>query len=71
MTLIPYFTGMCEYESVSGLIGLFLILLSNGFMIMRCIKLYTGMDVPAARRVMFGSYLYLPLVLLGLLMSKA
>jgi protoheme IX farnesyltransferase len=71
MTLIPYFTGMCEYESVSGLIGLVLILLSNGFMIMRCIKLYTGMDVPAARRVMFGSYLYLPLVLLGLLMSKA
>jgi protoheme IX farnesyltransferase len=70
VTLIPYFIGMCEYESVSGLIGLILILLSNGFMIMRCIRLYTGMDIPAARRVMFGSYLYLPVVLLGLLMSK-
>ncbi len=28
------------------------------------------MDVGSARRVMFGSYMYLPVVLLALLMSK-
>lgn len=70
VTLIPYFIGMCEYRTVSGLIGLTLILLANVFMVLRCIKLYQTMETPAARKVMFGSYLYLPLVLLGLLMSK-
>lgn len=70
VTLIPYFTGMCEYNTVSGVIGLALILLANVFMVLRCIKLYQTMEIPAARKVMFGSYLYLPLVLLGLLMSK-
>jgi len=29
------------------------------------------MDVPSARKVMFGSYMYLPVVLLALLLSKA
>lgn len=71
VTLIPYFTGMCEYETVAGMIGLALIIMANIFMIMRCISLYRKMDVAAARKVMFGSYLYLPAVLLGLLMSKA
>ena len=28
------------------------------------------MDVGSARKVMFGSYMYLPVVLLALLMSK-
>ncbi|MBL7740954.1 MAG: protoheme IX farnesyltransferase [Chitinophagaceae bacterium] len=70
VTLIPYYTGMCEYGTVSGMIGLFLIILANAFMIMRSVKLYQSMEVPAARRVMFGSYIYLPVVLLALLMSK-
>ncbi|MEI9807261.1 MAG: hypothetical protein WDO16_04895 [Bacteroidota bacterium] len=39
-------------------------------MIMRSVKLYQTMEVSAARRVMFGSYIYLPVVLLALLMSK-
>ncbi|MBL7744421.1 MAG: protoheme IX farnesyltransferase [Chitinophagaceae bacterium] len=71
VTLIPYYTGMCEYSTVSGMIGLFLIILANVFMIMRSVRLYQSMEVPAARRVMFGSYIYLPVVLLALLMSKA
>ncbi len=70
MTLIPYFINLCEYKTVAGLAGLILIILANLFMILRCISLYQKMDVPAARKVMFGSYLYLPLVLFGLLMSK-
>jgi protoheme IX farnesyltransferase len=40
-------------------------------MIGRCINLYRTMEVKAARRVMFGSYLYLPLILFALLLSKA
>jgi len=70
VTLIPYYTGMCEMSSVTGLIGLVLIVLANAFMIMRSVKLYQTMEVSAARRVMFGSYIYLPVVLLALLMSK-
>jgi protoheme IX farnesyltransferase len=70
VTLIPYYTGMCEMETVTGIIGLVLIVLANAFMIMRSVKLYQAMDVPAARKVMFGSYIYLPVVLLALLMSK-
>jgi heme o synthase len=71
VTLIPYFIGICEYSSVAGMIGLVLIVLANFFMIVRCTTLYRKMDVPAARKVMFGSYMYLPVVLLALLMSKA
>jgi protoheme IX farnesyltransferase len=70
VTFIPFFTGMCEYKSIAGMIGLILIVLANVFMIMRCVGLYRKMDVPSARKVMFGSYMYLPVVLLALLMSK-
>lgn len=71
MSLVPYFIGMCSYEDIKGIIGLILVVLSNLFMLWRCISLYQKMDVGSARRVMFGSYLYLPVVLLALLMSKA
>ncbi len=76
VTLLPYFIGgenysaMCSYDDVRGLISIFLVIAANVFMIIRCLKLYWKMDVPSARRVMFGSYLYLPVVLLALLMSK-
>lgn len=70
VTLLPYLTGMCSYDDVKGMISVVLILAANVFMLMRCIKLYQKMDVPSARRVMFGSYMYLPVVLLALLMSK-
>jgi protoheme IX farnesyltransferase len=71
VTLIPYFIDMCRYDDVKGMTGIVLIVLANIFMIMRCINLYQKMDVSAARKVMFGSYMYLPVVLLALLMSKA
>ena len=71
VTLIPYFTGICEYGDVRGIIALVLIVLANLFMLERCIALYRKMDVGSARKVMFGSYMYLPVVLLALLLSKA
>jgi len=76
LTLLPYFVGgagysaMCTYGEIRGIIGLVLILAANAFMILRSVRLYRKMDVPSARKVMFGSYMYLPVVLLALLMSK-
>ena len=70
VTLAPFFIEMCNYDTVSGKIGLVLIILANIFMIMRCVMLYMKMDVSSARKVMFGSYLYLPVILLALLMCK-
>jgi len=70
VTLAPYYTGICTYEDTAGLISLGLVLLANAFMIMRCMVLYKKMDVGSARKVMFGSYLYLPVVMLAWLLSK-
>jgi heme o synthase len=71
VTVIPFFTGMCSYNDTQGMIGLGLIILANLFMIGRCVGLYRNMDVPSARKVMFGSYMYLPVVMLALLLAKA
>lgn len=70
VTLVPFFIGMCSYDDISGIVGLSLVIVANIFMITRCVSLYHKMDVGAARRVMFGSYMYLPVVLLALLLSK-
>jgi len=70
VTLLPYYTGMCSYGDTEGMIAVGLIVLANLFMIGRCVTLYRKMDVSSARKVMFGSYMYLPVVLLALLLSK-
>ena len=62
--VLPY------YFSISGSISLWIVLLCNLFMVVQCIRLYIGIDVKAARRVMFSSYIYLPIVLLALLFDK-
>lgn len=70
VTLAPYYTGMCTYTDLKGIISLSLVSLANVFMIMRCLTLYKKMDVGSARKVMFGSYMYLPVVMLAWLLSK-
>jgi heme o synthase len=70
ITIAPYFLGMCSYNGVTGMVALGLVILANFFMLFRCIRLYQKMDQRAARGVMFGSYMYLPVVLLALLASK-
>jgi protoheme IX farnesyltransferase len=70
ITVAPYFTGICTYGDVKGKISIALILLANLFMIGRCVSLYRKMDVGSARKVMFGSYMYLPVVLLAMLLSR-
>lgn len=71
VTALPFFTGMCSYDDVQGMIGLGLIGVANLFMIGRCVGLYQKMDVASARKVMFGSYMYLPVVMLAMLLSKS
>jgi protoheme IX farnesyltransferase len=70
VTLLPFFTGLCSYDDAAGLVSLVLIVLANAFMIMRCVNLYRKMDIPSARKVMFGSYMYLPVILMALYISK-
>lgn len=62
--VLPYFTGM------SGIVSLVIVLLANLFMIWQSVRLFREMEAKAARRVMFSSYIYLPVVLLALLMDK-
>jgi heme o synthase len=70
VTVLPYFTGMCSYDTIAGMISIGMIIVANLFMIGRCVVLYRTMEVSAARRVMFGSYMYLPVVMFALLLSK-
>lgn len=70
VTLLPFWTGISSYDDVKGMIGMALVFAANVFMLMRCIALYKKMDTASARKVMFGSYLYLPVVLLALLLSR-
>jgi protoheme IX farnesyltransferase len=55
---------------MSGIVSLVIVLLANLFMVWQCVRLYRQMTVQAARRVMFSSYIYLPVVLLALLIDK-
>jgi protoheme IX farnesyltransferase len=55
---------------MSSWISLVIILIANVFMIWLSVLLYMQMEKKAARRVMFASYIYLPVVLLALLADK-
>jgi len=62
--MLPYHFGLAGYTS------LWILLICNLFIVVQCIRLFIDMDVKAARRVMFSSYVYLPVVLLSLLADK-
>lgn len=62
--ILPFAVGM------SGTVSLIILSIANLLMFWQCIRLFKEMDVKAARRVMFGSYIYLPVVLLSLLADK-
>ncbi len=61
---LPYLSGM------SGIVSFWIVLAANVYMIWLCISLYRQMTVKAARKVMFGSYIYLAIVLMALLADK-
>jgi heme o synthase len=70
VSILPYIIGLTSYQGTKGIICLALVLASDLFLVWQCIRLYREMDVKAARRVMFSSYIYLPIVLLALLAAK-
>ena len=68
--MIP--VGILPYQfHISGQVSLYIVLACNIGMVIQSLRLYKSMDVKAARRVMFSSYIYLPIVLLALLADKA
>ena len=62
--LFPYLAGM------SGMTSLIIVFVANVLMVWQSVRLYREMEIKAARRVMFSSYIYLPVVLLALLADK-
>ncbi len=70
MLMIP--TGMLPfYFHISGIISFWILMACNLSMVFLSILLFVKMNVPAARRLMFGSYFYLMIVFLALLFDKA
>lgn len=69
MLMIP--VGMLPfYFHISGNISLWILLACNLTMVYLSVMLFIQMNVKAARKVMFGSYFYLLVVLLSLLFDK-
>ncbi len=67
--MIP--VGILPYSfHMSGVVSVWIVMAANIFMVGQSVRLYIEMDVKAARRVMFSSYIYLPIVLLALLADK-
>lgn len=62
--VLPYYFGL------TGIVSLWIVMACNIVMVIQSMRLYMSMDVKAARRVMFSSYIYLPIVLLALLADK-
>jgi protoheme IX farnesyltransferase len=62
--MLPY------YLHISGEISFWIVAVCNIILLIQCIRLFIEMNVTAARRVMFTSYIYLPIVLLSLLADK-
>jgi heme o synthase len=59
-----------HYFGLTGQVSMYIVIVCNLFMVVQSLRLYKEMDVKAARRVMFSSYIYLPIVLLALLADK-
>ena len=59
-----------NYFKITGEWSMWVVLVANIFMVVQCVRLYQNMGVPAARRVMFSSNIYLPIVYLALMANK-
>lgn len=62
--LLPYYFG------ISGQISFWIVLACNFFMVIQSVRLFFSLNAKGARRVMFSSYIYLPIVYLSLLIDK-
>ncbi len=61
MSLLPYFYNM------TGLVGIIIVLLCGIFFFYQSWKLYSTLEIKAASKLMFGSFIYLPVVQLAYL----
>lgn len=69
MVMIP--VGILPYYfHITGILSLWIVLAANLFLLAQCVRLFIELDTTAARRVMFSSYIYLPIVFLSLLADK-
>ena len=69
LLLIP--AGLAPYLlKISGSISAIICIVAGIFYLYRAVTLYRKCDVPAARKLMFGSYIYLVIVQLALLADK-
>lgn len=69
MLLIP--AGVAPYLlHITGGISAIVAILAGFFFLYRAINLYRKSDVPAARKLMFGSYIYLTVIQLSQLLDK-
>ncbi|TDW99643.1 heme o synthase [Dinghuibacter silviterrae] len=69
--LAQFPVGVLPYAvHMSGIVSLGIVALANVFLLVQCIRLLREMSAKAARRVMFSSYIYLPVVFLALLFDK-
>ncbi len=59
-----------HYFGLTGQVSMYIVIVCNLFMVVQSLRLYQSMDVKSARRVMFSSYIYLPIVFLALLADK-
>lgn len=59
-----------HYFGLTGQVSMYIVIFCNLFMVVQSLRLYQAMDVKSARRVMFSSYIYLPIVFLALLADK-
>lgn len=62
--IAPYLLGLTGY--ISAIVAI----LIGGWYLWKAIQLYRKADVPSARKLMFGSYIYLAVILLALLFDK-
>lgn len=69
MLMIPI--GMLPYYfNISGLVSFWIVLGCNLGMVLLSVRLFVKMDIGSARKVMFGSYFYLAIVFIALLLNK-
>jgi protoheme IX farnesyltransferase len=68
--LLPYVMNLVNESNLSQTPSLYIVLLCNILMVLQSYRLLTDMNAAAARRVMFSSYIYLPVVFLALLLFK-
>lgn len=64
LSLLPFFFH------ITGLISAIVIIIAGVFFMMKAIKLYQTLSIEAARALMFGSFIYLPVVQIAMFLDK-